>query len=103
MWGRWCSLSPEDSWGHDCQGSLHPQPSADNVIVQACLIRPDGSYEYAYNVTNVEYTEFGRLGVPDECLEGSQFSRYPANTNVLYVGLKVGLHACTSRSVSVVH
>lgn len=47
-------------------------------------------YEYTYNVTNVEYTEFDRLGVADECLEGSQYSRYPANTNVLYIGLEVG-------------
>ena len=46
-------------------------------------------YEYTYNVTNVEYTEFDRLGVADECLEGSQYSRYPANTNVLYIGLEV--------------
>ena len=45
-------------------------------------------------MTNVEYTEFGRLGVSDECAEGSQLSRYPANTNVLYVGLKVRGHAC---------
>lgn len=35
----------------------------------------------------MEYTEFDRLGVADECLEGSQYSRYPANTNVLYIGL----------------
>jgi hypothetical protein len=55
--------------------------------------RPDGSYEYAYNVTNVEYTEFGRLGVSDECADGSQLSRYPANTNVLYVGLKAWAHS----------
>lgn len=48
-------------------------------------------YEYTYNVTNVEYTEFDRLGVADECLEGSQYSRYPANTNVLYIGLEVSL------------
>lgn len=40
-------------------------------------------------MTNVEYTEFDRLGVADECLEGSQYSRYPANTNVLYIGLEV--------------
>ena len=46
-------------------------------------------HEYTYNVTNVEYTEFDRLGVADECLEGSQYSRYPANTNVLYIGLEV--------------
>lgn len=64
-----------------------------NVLMERCLQRPDGKgYEYAYNVTNVEYTEFDRLGVSDECLDGSQYSRYPANTNVLYIGLKV--HLC---------
>lgn len=51
----------------------------------------EDGYEYAYNVTNVEYTEFDRLGVPDECLDGSQYSRYPANTNVLYIGLQVSI------------
>ena len=62
-----------------------------NVLMERRLKRADGEgYEYAYNVTNVEYTEFGRLGVSDECLDGSsQYSRYPANTNVLYIGLKV--------------
>ena len=56
-------------------------------------------YEYTYNVTNVEYTEFDRLGVADECLEGSQYSRYPANTNVLYIGLEVTL-TCAQRTVT---
>ena len=55
---------------------------------QECRCAAQG-YEYIYNVTNVEYTEFDRLGVADECLEGSQYSRYPANTNVLYIGLEV--------------
>ncbi|CAL8466978.1 g6514 [Coccomyxa elongata] len=60
-----------------------------NVLMERRLKRVDGDgYEYAYNVTNVEYTEFDRLGVPDECLDGSQYSRYPANTNVLYIGLQ---------------
>lgn len=60
-----------------------------NALMERRLIRPDGGAEYAYNVTNVEYTEFDRLGVDDECGEdGGQYSRFPANTNVLYVGLK---------------
>ncbi|KAK9801940.1 hypothetical protein WJX73_008251 [Symbiochloris irregularis] len=44
--------------------------------------------EHTYNVTNVEYTEFEKLGISDECAEGSGYSRFPANTNVLYVGLR---------------
>ena len=45
---------------------------------------------YEYGVTNIEYTEFKRLGIQDEAQsEGSQLSVFPANTNVLYLGLKV--------------
>lgn len=44
---------------------------------------------YTYRVTNVEYTEFERLGFADEQVaEGSSLSKFPANTNVLFVGLK---------------
>lgn len=51
--------------------------------------RRDGrGWEWAYNVANLEYTEFERLGVPDEAAAGSALSRFPANTNVLYVGLQ---------------
>ena len=47
-------------------------------------------YRYEYRVTNVEYTEFERLGVEDAPREGQPaFSKFPANTNVLYVGLQV--------------
>ncbi len=60
-----------------------------NVLMERKLEGPDGP-EYAYNVTNLEYTEFERYGICDECAEGSEFSRFPANTNVLYVSLKVG-------------
>ncbi len=68
-----------------------------NVLMERRLKRADGDgYEYVYNVTNVEYTEFGRLGVSDECLDGSQYSRYPANTNVLYIGLKASLSPSTA-------
>lgn len=48
-----------------------------------------GGVEYAYGITNIEYTEFKRLGIQDEAqCEGSQLSVFPANTNVLYLGLK---------------
>ena len=43
--------------------------------------------EYRYGVTNVEYTEFQRLGISDQAVcEGSDQSCFPANTNILYVG-----------------
>ena len=41
-------------------------------------------------MTNVEYTEFERLGMADSSIdEASTQSVFPANTNVLYVGLQV--------------
>lgn len=49
-----------------------------------------GGLGYAYGITNIEYTEFRRLGIRDEAQsEGSRLSVFPANTNVLYLGLKV--------------
>ncbi|KAL4426976.1 hypothetical protein ABPG77_009537 [Micractinium sp. CCAP 211/92] len=45
-------------------------------------------HRYSYRVTNVEYTEFERLGIVDSSVdEASNHSVFPANTNVLYVGL----------------
>jgi hypothetical protein len=59
------------------------------VLAERRRRRADGrGWEWAYNVANVEYTEFERLGVPDEAAAGSALSRFPANTNVLYVGLQ---------------
>ena len=40
-------------------------------------------------MSNVEYTEFERLGIDDRpASNGSRHSAFPANTNVLYVGLQ---------------
>ncbi|KAL4457941.1 hypothetical protein ABPG75_012806 [Micractinium tetrahymenae] len=45
-------------------------------------------YRYWYRVTNMEYTEFERLGIVDSSVDdASNHSVFPANTNVLYVGL----------------
>lgn len=59
-----------------------------NVLLERKVDGKQGP-EYIYNVTNLEYTEFEKYGFTDECAEGSGVSRYPANTNVLYVSLKV--------------
>lgn len=45
-----------------------------------------GGVQYEYGVTNVEYTEFTRLGIEDKAAEGGSESAFPANTNILYVG-----------------
>ncbi|KAI8474308.1 MAG: hypothetical protein J3K34DRAFT_465788 [Monoraphidium minutum] len=45
----------------------------------------DGSWSYDYAITNVEYTEFERLGIRDVAVdEASNHSVFPANTNILY-------------------
>ena len=64
-----------------------------NVLLERKVQRNDGRTEHAYNVTNVEYTEFEKQGICDvPAAPGSQYSCFPANTNVLYVGLKVKPH-----------
>lgn len=60
-----------------------------NVLMQRRLEKPEGGQEYAYNVTNVEYTEFERLGLTEDALDQNSASVLPANTNILYVSLKV--------------
>jgi len=45
--------------------------------------------KYSYGVSNIEYTELERLGLSDKPSEnGANESAFPANTNVLYIGLK---------------
>ena len=58
-----------------------------NVLMQRRINTPEGGSEYAYNVTNVEYTEFERLGLEEDKLGAA--SILPANTNILYISLKV--------------
>lgn len=53
----------------------------------------EGVVEYEYGVTNVEYTEFTRLGIEDKAVEGGSESAFPANTNILYVGTLLALLA----------
>lgn len=53
-----------------------------NVLVE----RRDSSGGYSYGISNVEYTEFEKLGITDKP-DANGKSRFPANTNVLYVDL----------------
>ena len=74
-----------------------------NVLLERKVQQPDGRVEHAYNVTNVEYTEFEKQGICDvPAAPGSQYSCFPANTNVLYVGLKVAVLLCIPISLWVV-
>ena len=57
-----------------------------NVMLKRHLAEFD---RCSYHITNLEYTEFERLGIEDKgATEGSEFSAFPANTNVLFLGLK---------------
>ena len=72
-----------------------------NVLVERRIAgaTPRGTTEaWEYNVSNLEYTEFGRLGVEDVPREGSCASAFPANTNVLYVALSA-IRAALGRGV----
>ena len=47
-----------------------------------------GESEYSYGISNVEYTVLEQHGIDDQPVdEGSDESAFPANTNVLYIGL----------------
>lgn len=52
-----------------------------------CEKKKQGHYEYC--ITNIEYTEFEHKGIQDVPIEpDSPYSRFPANTNILFVNLK---------------
>lgn len=56
-----------------------------NVLVEQ---KDNTTGKYSYGVSNIEYTDLTRLGVQDFSSDkGSSESAYPANTNVLFVGL----------------
>jgi UTP---glucose-1-phosphate uridylyltransferase len=57
-----------------------------NVLARRRRRCGSGNWEYEYGVTNVEYTEFQRLGLEDKATECGTESLFPANTNILYVG-----------------
>lgn len=67
-----------------------------NVLLHQCSEIPPGEGGsngsrapiHEYGITNIEYTEFERLGISDVAVsDGSNTSCFPANTNILYVGL----------------
>ncbi|EFB42236.1 hypothetical protein pah_c014o185 [Parachlamydia acanthamoebae str. Hall's coccus] len=55
-----------------------------NVVVEDKI---NGTYRYC--TTNIEYTEFKKCGLSDiPCKEGSVYSAFPANTNILFANLQ---------------
>lgn len=59
-----------------------------NVVLKEIRKFKDGSEKCTYRISNVEYTEFSKMGIEDKGVNGSTYSLFPANTNVLYLGLK---------------
>lgn len=56
-----------------------------NVLVEK---RDKGADTWSYGISNVEYTVLEQFGISDEPVApGSTESAFPANTNVLYIGL----------------
>lgn len=49
---------------------------------------------YEYNLSNIEYTDFKVFGIADmPASEGSIYSKFPSNTNTLFVDLKAAKNA----------
>ena len=68
-----------------CPRQLH---TAEGVNVLIETKEPNGEYKYC--ISNIEYTDFSQKGiqdVPDK--PGSTYSRFPANTNILFADLTV--------------
>jgi|688.fasta_scaffold05921_25 hypothetical protein len=61
-------------------------PEGMNVVLE----RKAGHGEYEYSLTNLEYTDFEQKGIQDRPLEeGSPYSAFPSNTNILFADLQV--------------
>ena len=70
-------------YGVLCCDRLVNSSEGTNVL---CEKKSDISYKYG--ITNIEYTEFSEKGIEDiPREEGSKYSSYPANTNILIIEL----------------
>jgi hypothetical protein len=59
-------------------------PEGMNILIEKKI--PDG---YEYLITNIEYTDFEQKGIEDTPeSKGSLYSRFPANTNILFIDLQ---------------
>ncbi len=62
-----------------------------NVLVEA-----PHSQGYKYTLTNIEYCDFKKFGIVDQPEKpGSPYSKFPSNTNILFVDLEAVLDAIT--------
>ncbi len=61
------------------------------------LIEKKKGGHYSYTLTNIEYCDFKKFGIPDEPEHnGSLYSKFPSNTNILFVDLKKVLSSLDS-------
>ncbi len=59
--------------------------SAEGIDV---LVEKPESKDYAYHITNIEYTHFGQTGIGDiPSSSDPRYSHFPANTNILFANL----------------
>ncbi len=66
-----------------CERILHASEGA-NVLIEE---KTDAGY--CYCISNIEYTDFDKKGIGEIPFEeGSIFSKYPSNTNILYVNMQ---------------
>ncbi|HRD54907.1 MAG TPA: hypothetical protein PLC42_00770 [Parachlamydiaceae bacterium] len=65
-----------------CERYLHASEGMD------VLVEEKSNKGYQYKITNVEYTEFVKNGIADHPEHpGSHFSKFPANTNILFADI----------------
>ncbi|MCE2982896.1 MAG: UTP--glucose-1-phosphate uridylyltransferase [Parachlamydia sp.] len=75
--------SEEKSFGFVSCERLVNAAEGTNVVIET---RQGKSF--GYKLTNIEYTDFAKHGIKDEpAVEGSPYSAYPANTNILFIDI----------------
>ncbi len=71
-----------------CERHLGASEGVNVLVERRSRDEETGDVEYSYGVSNVEYTVLEQHGIDDTPVdEGSDESAFPANTNVLYIGL----------------
>jgi len=74
--------------------SCHRQLNTSQGMV--VLIKKESNEGYEYSTSNIEYTDFSKRGLEDAPeTPGSTYSKFPANTNILFVDLK-----CIAETIS---
>lgn len=75
--------------------------SCDRVICRpegmSVLVQAQTEKGFSYCISNIEYTEFDKKGIQDSAKEiGSNLSKFPANTNILFADIRVVRHLAST-------